>query len=436
MIKSTQRNIEVYAHWLGLEQPVLMGILHATPSRGKEIFSFEYDKEWIDNNQNFTIDPGMQLFHGPQYAPLGQENFGVFLDSSPDRWGRVLMNRREAELARKEGRKEKKLAESDYLLGVNDELRMGGVRFRAHQAGPFLDANKDYASPPWASLRELEYASLELEKDNAEKSPSYSKWLQMLIAPGGSLGGYRPKASVLDQDKHLWIAKFPSNEDDIDIGAWEMVAHTLAHQAKINMADAKIQKFNSNHHTFLNKRFDRTDLGERIHFASAMTLLQRSDSDNASNGVSYLELAGLIKRLGAQPEKDLEQLWRRIVFFICISNVDDHLRNHGFILQPDGWVLSPAFDVNPVSAANGLKLNISITDNAQDLGLAKAVAKYFRVEPKRSDEIILEVVQAVKSWRKVASSLGVAVKEQERMARAFRIIEGYKFRGCDTLNML
>ncbi len=416
-----QRTIEVYAHWVGLPQPILMGVLHAMSSRGKEIFSFEYSHSWLDNNQAYSLDPALQLYQGVQYAPHEQGNFGVFLDSSPDRWGRFLMNRREAQRARKEKRKERKLVESDYLLGVYDEPRMGALRFRTDPAGPFLDNNKEYASPPWTSLRELEHASLELEKEDAETNPSYSKWLQMLIAPGGSLGGARPKASVIDEHNHLWIAKFPSGNDEHDIGAWEMVVNRLAQHSQITIAEARVEKFNSRHHTFLSKRFDRMNSGERIHYASAMTLLQRTDGEDAANGASYLELAEFIIQHGAQPEQDLKQLWQRIVFFICVSNVDDHLRNHGFILQPNGWVLSPAFDINPVASGNGLKLNISESDNSQDLFLAKEVAEYFRVRSSNADKIIRDIVKVVRDWRKEATFLGISTREQEHMARAFRV---------------
>lgn len=423
MSKIHPQYIEVYAHWADLIQPAFMGILHAVTVRGKEIFSFEYNHDWLKNNQSRNIDPSLQLLQGKQYAPKGQENFGIFLDSSPDRWGRFLMNRREALLARKESRQTRKLLEVDYLLGVFDEHRMGALRFRNDSKGPFLDNNKNFASPPWTSLRELENASLELEKTDAEENPSYSKWLQMLIAPGGSLGGARPKASVVDEHDHLWIAKFPSGSDENNIGAWEMVVNKLAQKASIVIAEAKAEKFYSQHHTFLSKRFDRTNMGERIHFASAMTLLQRTDGDDASKGASYLELAEFILQQGAAPTQDLEQLWRRIVFFVCISNVDDHLRNHGFILQSNGWRLSPAFDINPNAGGDGLKLNISETDNSQDLSLVREVAEYFRITAKKADEIIHEVVSATKQWRKEANHMGISSSEQNHMARAFRIAD-------------
>lgn len=427
MNKDRPRNIEVHAHWAGLTTPTLVGILHATPGRGKEIFSFEYHDDWIKNRYAQAIDPALKLFSGQWYAPATQDNFGVFLDSSPDRWGRFLMNRREALFARANKRVEQKLMESDYLLGVYDEHRIGALRFRTNKNGPFLDNNKEFASPPWASLRELEHASIEIEKDDAEENPSYPKWLKMLIAPGGSLGGARPKASVIDKKQHLWIAKFPSKNDDYDIGAWEMLACKLAKRAGIFMSEAKIERFNNHYHTFLSKRFDRTSKNQRLHFVSAMTLLQRSDGDDASNGASYLELAEFIAQYGVQPDQDLEQLWRRIVFYICISNVDDHLRNHGFILQPNGWMLSPAFDINPVVSGDGLKLNISNSDNSQNLELAKEVAEHFRVKSDKANDIIQETVKAVKNWRNEADILSIPKREQEKMASAFRIVDKNRF---------
>jgi serine/threonine-protein kinase HipA len=424
MNKSPTQHIEVYADWAGLPEPTLIGVLNVIPSRGKEIFSFEYSTDWLKSPRVQALDPSLQLLPGIQYAPQKQENFGIFLDSSPDRWGRFLMNRREAQLARAEKRTARKLLESDYLLEVYDEHRMGALRFRTHPDGPFLDNNKKYASPPWASLRELEHASLELEKRDAEKNPNYSKWLLQLIAPGGSLGGARPKASVIDENHHLWIAKFPSKHDEYDVGAWEMVVNNLAKEAKISVPETKIKKFNSPYHTFMTKRFDRNNNGQRIHFASAMTLLQHTDGDDASTGVSYLELAEFIIRYGAQSEQDLEQLWRRIVFYIGTSNVDDHLRNHGFILHPDGgWVLSPAFDINPNPLGDGLKLNISESDNSQDIALAKEVAEYFRIPPPKADKIIQETFAIIGNWRKSASRLGISITEQNRMQQAFRVAE-------------
>ena len=357
MKPSGQREIEVWADWEALAEPTRMGTLTATPARGKEIFSFAYDASWLKSGSAQRLDPALLLFSGPQYPSVHKPNFGLFLDSSPDRWGRFLMDRREAQTAREEGRARQPLRESGYLLGVYDGHRMGALRFQTDREGPFLDDNRDFATPPWTSLRELEQASLALERPEAEKDPHYKRWLRMLIAPGGSLGGDRPKAGVIDTQGHPWIAKFPSRGDTLDWGAWELLIHRLAGQAGLEVSEAEARTFNTARHTFLTKRFDRTATGRRIHFASAMALLDRSDGDDASTGASYLELAEFLMKQGAHPDRDLEQLWRRIVFFLCVSNTDDHLRNHGFLMNRAGWVLSPAYDMNPDPDADGLKLN-------------------------------------------------------------------------------
>lgn len=410
--------VEVWANWHGLPGTMLVGVLHAIPARGKQVFSFEYDRGWLDTGRVFSLDPSLRHVRGPQYADAGRDNFGVFLDSSPDRWGRVLMQRREAQLAREAKRTERKLLELDYLLGVYDGHRMGGLRYRIG-SGPFLDDNTELASPPWTSLRELEQASLRLEQPGAERDPHYARWLRMLIAPGRSLGGARPKASVVDERRRLWIAKFPSGRDTDDIGAWESVLHALAQRAGITTPASARHRFASQHHTFLARRFDRTDDMSRIHFASAMTLLDRTDRDPAS----YLDLVDLITRHGAHAQRDLEQLWRRIVFFMCVSNVDDHLRNHGFLLEAAGWSLAPAYDLNPVATAGGLTLNVSETDNAQDLELTRDVAKLFRLRPKQADDIIAEVIAAVRRWRAEAKKAGLSRTDQDRMAAAFQLAD-------------
>jgi serine/threonine-protein kinase HipA len=412
-------SVDVWADWHSLGTPVRMGTVHATRARGKEVFSFEYDPSWLERDEAVELDPGLRLYSGPQFLSDGRPNFGLFLDSAPDRWGRVLLRRREAQLARQEGRKERPLFEFDYLLGVYDGQRMGALRFRIDD-GPFLDDNAELASPPWTSLRELEQVSLALEADDSASNPEYGKWLRMLIAPGRSLGGSRPKASVLDPRGSLWIAKFPSAHDSNDIGAWESVAHELARRAGIEIPDALHRRFAGRHHTFLSRRFDRTPDGQRIHFASAMTMLERLDGDD---GASYLDIAEVLIQKGARPGRDLEQLWRRIVFNICVSNRDDHLRNHGFLLTTGGWLLAPAYDVNPVPDGEGLSLNISETDNAQELELAREVADYFRVKPGAARNAIREIVATVREWRSVAAEVGISRSEQEQMARAFRVAD-------------
>lgn len=418
------RRIYVYADWQELEGPMLMGVLAAERLRGKEIFSFEYDKEWLSSKYVQVLDPDLQLYAGIQYLNTDQKfNFGLFLDSSPDRWGRVLMQRREAAKARIDQRKAEKLFETDYLLGVYDAHRMGGLRFKLDPLGPFLDDDQLQASPPWTSIRELEQISLRLEDEDAIDDPDYLMWLNMMVNPGSSLGGARPKASVIDPDGNLWIAKFPSKNDQGDIGAWEIVTYELAIAAGINMADCQAKKFSSNHHTFMTRRFDRTADGKRIHFTSAMTQLGYTDGADATSGVSYLELVDFLTNNGANVKNDLHELWRRILFSICVSNTDDHLRNHGFLLSEDGWRLSPAYDINPIETGTGLKLNISENENSLDIDLALEVHEFFRLNKAEAMAIVGQVKSAVSKWRELATSYGISKTNQEIKAPAFQAIE-------------
>jgi serine/threonine-protein kinase HipA len=414
---NAKKEILVYAHWNGLDEPNLMGVLITIPTKGKETFSFEYSATWLKSGFSQMLDPDLGLFPGAYYPRDEKMNFGIFLDSCPDRWGRVLMQRREAAIARLEKRAPKTLLESDFLLGVFDGHRMGALRFKTNEAGPFLNDNKEMASPPWASLRELEQASLNFEEDNMD-DPEYLKWINMLIAPGSSLGGARPKASIVDPKNNLWIAKFPSSKDEKDVAAWEMVINELAIKAGLNIAEGLLQRFNNKYHTYLTKRFDRTDKGERIHFASAMTLLGYTDGEG-STGASYLELVEFIVRHGAAVAKDLEELWRRIVFSICVKNTDDHLRNHGFLLTENGWLLSPAYDINPNEYGKGLSLNISDTDNSLNLDLALDVREYFRLDKEKAIQIIAQVKKSITTWRQLATKYKIPKAEQERMSAAF-----------------
>ena len=242
----------------------------------------------MGNVHSFSLDPDLQFYEAPQYLKDEKPNFGLFLDSSPDRWGKLLLKRREAAIARKEERSAHRLFETDYLLGVFDATRMGALRFKLSHDGDFLDNNPTYSTPPWTSIRTLEEMTLRLERDDALDDPDYIKWLNMLIAPGSSLGGARPKANILDYNQHPWIAKFPNKNDFSDVGAWEWITHQMALDCGIAMSEARAEKFSSYHHTFITKRFDRTSKQERIHFASAMTLLGHQDGQDAADGISYL----------------------------------------------------------------------------------------------------------------------------------------------------
>ena len=419
-MKNEKKKIHVYADWIELEAPSLMGILSVEFLRGKEIFSFEYADEWLNSNNIHVLDPDLGFYSGIQYLRDEKSNFGLFLDSSPDRWGRVLMKRREAILAKSEKRPINTLYESDFLLGVYDLHRMGGLRFKLDPDEDFLDNNRDYSAPPWTSIQELEHASLELEKNIEQDNPDLLKWINVLMAPGSSLGGARPKASIQHTDGSLWIAKFPSNNDETDIGAWEMVVNELAKKTGIVTPEATTKKYNNKYHTYLSKRFDRTTDGKRIHFSSAMTLLGYTDGLGAEDGISYLELVEFISQHGACVKEDLAELFRRIVFSIAISNTDDHLRNHGFILTKQGWMLSPAYDINPNPYGTGLKLNISEEDNSLDFDLALSVAPYFRLTEKEAADIIENIKLVVSKWEEIAAKYQISKSERDMMNSAFR----------------
>ncbi len=410
------RIIYVYKDW-DVAIPEKIGTIYVEGGKGKEVISFEYDDSWIENvDTSLIFDPDLMLYKGRQYAPLDKAMFGIFADSCPDRWGRTLMKRREAIMAKKEDRKPKRLTDVDYLLGVYDETRMGGLRFSVNEDGPFLSNDKELATPPWTTLRKLESASLAFEKN---EDGMEEKWLKQLLAPGSSLGGARPKASVSAPDGSLWIAKFPSKHDDTNVGAWEMVVHDLAMMCGLDVPEAKLENFSKTGSTFLIKRFDRE--GEkRIHFASAMTLLGKNDGASAADGSSYLDIVSLIRKYGAAPKKDLLELWKRIVFNMAVSNTDDHLRNHGFLLENEGWSLSPLYDVNPNSEGDVLSLNVDEYNNLIDFELALEVAPIFGITEKQA-RICLDEIKGIveKNWRILAKKYGLTRGEIERMAPAF-----------------
>lgn len=420
------REIQVDADWLPSGVPGSIGTLSIEAVRGKETYSFAYDSNWLHTDQARNLDPDLQWFAGRQYPSAKQhQGFGIFLDSAPDRWGRVLMQRREAHLARIAKRQPNKLLQSDFLIGVHDEQRLGGIRLRFPDEVDYLSHDAAVAAPPWASLRELEQASWEIQSGKQLSDSKTSEVLRLLVAPGSSLGGARPKAGIVDELENLWIAKFPGPDDDRDVGAWEQVAVELAGRAGVRVSNSRLESFgNRTHRTFLTKRFDRYLLGgqrRRIHFASAMTMLGYSDGDGASTGASYLDLAQWIAQNQLSVDEDLEQLWRRIIFSIMIHNTDDHLRNHGFLLTDKGWRLSPAFDLNPEPNGTGLALNISELDNSLDLDLARQVAAYFRLRKSAAETIIEQVAEAVSQWRAVATHYAISRAEQNRMQLAFAV---------------
>jgi len=399
-------------------EPVPMGFLHRQGARfGEEVFSFEYDRSWLEHREVFAFDPDLALAAGPQYPAHGRSTFGIFLDSSPDRWGRVLMQRRENTRARHEGRKPRAFTEWDFLLGVHDETRLGAMRFRSAPGQPFIDSDEHLPAPPIASLRKLQIASLRFERHMDDEShPDYEGWLEQLFAPGTSLGGARPKASVRDEGGVLCMAKFPSRNDTRDVGAWELLAHRLAAQARIVVPEARpLRLADSPYTTFLVKRFDRTPRG-RLAFVSAMTLTQRVDGET---GTSYLELVDLLQSRGVSTRADCEQLFRRVVFSILIHNTDDHMRNHGFFIDRQGIRLSPAFDINPSIERHELSLAINEVDAACDVAIAVDACQDYGLTRQEADRVVQQVRAVVGQWRSQADSLGIPRSEQELMATAF-----------------
>lgn len=410
-------DIWVYADWKGLISPKCIGILSAQQAKGRKAFSFSYDANWINSQEQLLLDPDIAWYRGQQY-PNGKENFGVFLDSMPDTWGRTLMKRRVALIAKEQGKPAPVLYDIDFLLGVHDLSRMGALRFKKEPDGDFLDNDPVSPTPPWASIRELQYGAKLIESN--EDTVDVRKWLAMLMAPGSSLGGARPKANILDEHGHPWIAKFPSKNDTIDKGAWEYLAYRLAGDSGIDMAESRLEHIAGPYHTFFTKRFDR-EKQDRIHFASAMTMTGKNEELIRDETPSYLDIVEFIQFSGIQIEEDLHQLWRRIVFNILISNTDDHLRNHGFILTNKGWRLSPAFDINPSIDKFGLALNIDTNSNIPDIDLVKSVGVYFRLGKKEMDNIIDEVKSGISGWKKITTEIGIPRNEQTLMAAAFKV---------------
>lgn len=411
----TEKHIYVYDDFSEV-LPVLVGSLYVSVIKGGETYSFEYDAAWLEKNKmKFRLDPQLLPFVGRQFSSE-KRIFGCFSDASPDRWGRVLMNKRERILANRERRKPRKLYDSDYLLGVYDETRMGGIRLKLDPDGAFLADDKETAIPPWAHLRTLEEASRNFEnKEDALED----EWLNRLIRPGSSLGGARPKATVVDTEGNLWIAKFPSKNDESDTGAWEKVVHDLAKLCELQVPESKLEKFSKLGSTFLVKRFDRIGK-KRIHFASMMTLLEKTDGASAQDETSYLDIASFIKASGGNPKQDLFELWKRIIFNMAVSNTDDHLRNHACILSNEGWMLSPLYDVNPVPY--GDELSLLVDDQDADISVPLAVDTAFRFGIQRdfAKTVAREMLATVRNnWERLAKEHGLSREQIEYMRPAF-----------------
>lgn len=403
------RSVEV---WLDADiaPATCVGRLH--DDRGQ--IRFHYDRQWLASPQAFALDPDLSLDVQPFFPRPEKGNFGIFLDSSPDRWGQVLMDRREMLAAQDEGRRKRTLYAWDYLLGVQDLTRQGALRFRESGTETFLAA-KRLAAPPITNLGELESVARDLTSRRVDDLEKLRRWLAVLVAPGASLGGARPKANFTDTDDTLWIGKFPSRDDTYDQGAWEFVVHRLALHARIDVPPARMARF-SDHHTFCVRRFDRAR-GQRRHFASAITLLRRVDSE----GASYLELAQFLQNQGdpAAINADLEQLFRRVVFNVMSGHRDDHLRNHGFLLANGGWRLAPAFDMNPLPQKDHHVLCLDDSDPHPSVATVMATHEFYRLTAARAGEIVEEVAGVMDGWRDEAQRHGLPRLDLTEMEPAF-----------------
>lgn len=393
-------------------QVLPVGTLWYHQKVGKESASFAYDTSWLQHPDSFAVDPALNLTEGTFHTFGNQTIFGAIGDSAPDRWGRVLMKRAESKRAKSCGQTPRTLTEIDYLLGVNDEARQGALRFSLQEHGPYLAIGDAHPIPPLVQLPQLLDATTRYLEENETLED-----LLLLLAPGSSLGGARPKASVVDVDGHLALAKFGKKDDEFSTVLWEAVALTLAEKAGIHTIRWRLIT-SADTPVLLIRRFDRKkDL--RIPFLSAMSMLGAADNEEHS----YLEIAYALEQYGAKPEKDLEQLWRRIVFTVLISNTDNHLRNHGFLYDTArGWYLSPAYDINPVpgpATSRILSTAIAFDDPTASLDVALRVAKEFRITSERAKQIIGETVSATSHWYTIATQMGIKMPEIERMASAF-----------------
>jgi serine/threonine-protein kinase HipA len=406
----TDREILIY---VDIENtPALVGRLRTRVRSGKESPSFEYDETWIKNPYHFSLEPAITVGPGPHHTAEGRSFFGAIGDSAPDRWGRALIRRAERKQADKEGRPPRTLYEADVLLMVDDEARQGALRFAETEGGPFLRESTGTRVPALIELPRLLAATEHLEDDHET-----AEEIKLLLAPGSSLGGARPKASIRDRDGTLAIAKFPQKQDEVKVELWEAVALRLASQAGIQVPEARVEML-AEKPTLILRRFDRNGRS-RIPFLSAMSMLGAIDREQRS----YMEIADAIRRYGATASSDLRQLWRRIVFSVLISNTDDHLGNHGFLYQgTSGWVLSPAYDLNPVPVdvkPRILCTAIDIEDATASVDLALSVAEYFDLKAAEAKKIAGEVASAVSRWRDEAKRVGVPGIEINRMASAF-----------------
>lgn len=409
------RKLLVYAdlHWL--HTPALVGELSYESLRGADSYGFSFAPTWLQTQRDLFLSADLNNYTGMQYTAADRDIFGCFSDALPDRWGRTLLNRREQILAQEQRRPLRRLSSFDYLLGIDDYSRTGAFRFKETPDSDFINSDPTLKIPPLTDIRTLQEAGRAIEQSEAHNVLPEKKWIAQLIQPGTSLGGARPKASVTDLDGALCVAKFPSRKDDYDVELWEHLCHLLARKAGIEVADTKVLKAIGPYHTLISRRFDRTADGRRIHFASAMTLLGLQDGNNAADGHGYLDLVDFIVQHCTAVESNLRELYRRVAFYICVGNSDDHFRNHGFLLTPKGWTLSPAYDINP-TLNSSQSLLISSVSNQAAFSQLRAAAEDYLLTRETADAILAEVQAALVDWSTLASQIGIPRREIAQFA--------------------
>lgn len=410
----------VFGDFNWLATPKFIGELCYEKLRGADSYAFKFDADWLNLHAGNKLSEDINNYPGMQYTLPGNDIFGCFSDALPDGWGRTLLKRREQLQAEEEKRPVRNLSSFDYLVGIDDFSRMGGFRFKKEKDGDFINVSPSLKIPPLTEIKELLYASQEVEKCEENDILPEKKWIAQLMQPGTSLGGARPKASVLDEDGRLCMAKFPSRKDDYDVGLWEHFSHLLAQRAGVWAAETRVLTGMGKYHTFLSKRFDRTDEGKRIHFASSMSLLGLKDGDNAQGGYGYLDIVDFILQGCCDVEKNLQELYRRVAFNICIGNADDHFRNHGFLLTPKGWTLSPAYDMNP-TLKDCLSLMVNATSNDADIRMLLDSCEDYMLNRSVAQQIIKEVQDAVECWKTLASRLKIPQREQAMFKDRFKL---------------
>jgi len=412
------KKLLVYADFDWLKEIVCLGELSYESLRGSDSYGFTFDDAWLKKHGNLFLSVDLNNYPGRQYTLPGKDLFGCFSDALPDRWGRTLLNRREQILAMEEKRPVRRLSSYDYLTGIDDFSRMGGFRFKETTEGDFINTSNRLRIPPLSYIRDLMHASQEIEKSEEENQLPDKKWLTQLVQPGSSLGGARPKASIINTDNRLWVAKFPSRNDDYDAGLWEHFCHLLARKAGVNAASTQVISTGDKYHTMLSCRFDRTVAGRRIHFASAMSLSGLSDGDNAGTGHGYLDIVDFILQSCTDVEANLKELFCRVAFNICIGNSDDHFRNHGFLLTSKGWTLSPAYDMNP-TFNEYQSLLISRFSNKADLNILLDACEDYMLNKTTATQIIAEVAGTVKGWKSLTATLGISQREMDMFGEVF-----------------